>query len=76
MLAGGGVAYAAIQAHRAANAEGLACMTAWKGNTSDGLQADAAGPWLTGDAVADCTTMLAEADLPPVENPVVFEHDG
>jgi hypothetical protein len=76
VLAGGGVAYAAIQAYFGADTEGVTCMTTWKDSALEGLHVDASGPWLTGDAIADCTTMLAEAGLPPVEDPVVFEHDA
>ncbi|GHH80087.1 hypothetical protein [Promicromonospora soli] len=76
VLAGGGVAYAAIQAYLGEGTEGLTCMTTWNDRALEGLDVDAAGPWLTGDAVADCTTLLAEAGLPPVGDPVVFEHDG
>jgi hypothetical protein len=52
------------------------CMTTWNDRALEGLDVDAAGMWLTGDAVADCTTLLAEEGLPPVDDPVVFEHDG
>lgn len=76
VLAGGGVAYAAIQAFVAQDTAGLTCMATWNDSALEGQHIDAGGPWLTGDAVADCTTMLAEEGLPPVENPVVFEHDG
>ena len=76
LLAGGGVAYAAIQAFVAQDTEGVTCMTTWNDGALEGQHVDAGGPWLTGDAVADCTTMLAEAGLPPVADPVVFEHDG
>lgn len=76
VLAGGGVAYAAIQAYFGADTEGVTCMTTWKDSALEGQHVDASGPWLTGDAVADCTTLLAEAGLPPVEDPVVFLHDG
>ncbi|WP_369371507.1 hypothetical protein AB1046_22495 [Promicromonospora sp. Populi] len=76
VLAGGGVAYAAVQAYLGEGSEGLTCMTTWNDSALEGMGTDAGGPWLTGDAVADCTTMLAEAGLPPVDNPVVFEHDG
>jgi len=76
VLAGGGVAYAAIQAFVAQDAAGLSCMGTWDDSALEGQGIDAGGPWLTGDAVADCTTMLAEAGLPPVADPVVFEHDG
>lgn len=76
VLAGGGVAYAAIQAFVAQDTEGLTCMGTWNDSALEGLHVDAGGPWLTGDAVADCTTMLAEAGLPPVADPVVFQHDG
>ncbi|MFI2362771.1 hypothetical protein [Promicromonospora sp. NPDC019610] len=76
VLAGGGVAYAAIQAFVAQDTAGLTCMATWNDSALEGQGVDAGGPWLTGDAVADCTTMLAEAGLPPVADPVVFEHDG
>jgi hypothetical protein len=76
VLAGGGVAYAAIQAYLGEGTEGVTCMTTWNDRALEGLDTDAAGLWLTGDAVADCTTLLAEEGLPPVEDPVVFEHDG
>lgn len=76
VLAGGGVAYAAVQAYLGEGTEGLVCMTTWNDSALEGMGTDAGGPWLTGDAVADCTTMLAEVGLPPVGNPVVFEHDG
>lgn len=76
VLAGGGVAYAAIQAYFGADTEGVTCMTAWKDSALESMDVDASGPWLTGDAIADCTTILADAGLPPVEDPVVFEHDG
>lgn len=76
VLAGGGVAYAAIHSFVAQDTAGVTCMTSWNDSALEGQHTDAGGPWLTGDAIADCTTMLAEADLPPVENPVVFEHDG
>lgn len=76
VLAGGGVAYAAVQAYLGESTEGLTCMTTWNDRALEGLDTDASGPWLNGDAVADCTTMLAEAGLPPIADPVVFEHDG
>jgi hypothetical protein len=76
VLAGGGVAYAAIQAYLGDDAEGVTCMTTWNDRALEGLNVDAAGPWLTGDAIADCTTLLAAEGLPPVSDPVVFEHDG
>lgn len=76
VLAGGGVAYAAIQAFRGSSGEGVTCVSAWSPDVAEGLDADAAGPWLTGDPYADCTTLLAEQGLPPIEDPVAFAWDG
>lgn len=76
VLAGGGVAYAAIQAFRGSSGEGVTCVSAWNPDVAEGLDVDAAGPWLTGDPYADCTTLLAEQGLPPVEDPVAFAWDG
>jgi hypothetical protein len=76
VLAGGGVAYAAIQAYLGEGAEGVTCVSTWDDRALEGLDADAAGPWLTGDAVADCTSLLAAEGLPPIGDPVAFEHDG
>ena len=76
VLVGGGVAYAAVQAYLGDDVEGVNCMTTWNDSALEGQNTDAAGPWLTGDAVADCTTLLAAKGLPPVDDPVVFKHDG
>ncbi|WP_426309694.1 hypothetical protein [Cellulosimicrobium sp. E-16] len=76
VLAGGGVAYAAIQAFRGSSGEGVTCVTAWSPDVAEGLDVDAAGPWLTGDPYADCTTLLAEQGLPPIEDAVAFAWDG
>ncbi|MFB8230737.1 hypothetical protein [Cellulosimicrobium sp. NPDC055967] len=76
VLAGGGVAYAAVQAFRGSSGEGVTCVSAWSPDVADGLDVDAAGPWLTGDPYADCTTLLAEQGLPPIEDPVAFAWDG
>jgi hypothetical protein len=76
VLAGGGVAYAAIQAFRGSSGEGVTCVSAWSSDVAEGLNVDAAGPWLSGDPYADCTTLLAEQGLPPIEDPVAFAWDG
>ncbi|MGN6241506.1 MAG: hypothetical protein ACTHNI_17400 [Cellulosimicrobium cellulans] len=76
VLAGGGVAYAAIQAFRGSSGEGVTCVSAWSPDAAEGLDVDAAGPWLTGDPYADCTTLLAERGLPPIEDAVAFAWDG
>ncbi|WP_264031263.1 hypothetical protein [Cellulosimicrobium sp. SH8] len=76
VLAGSGVAYAAIQAFRGSSGEGVTCVSAWTPDVAEGLDVDAAGPWLTGDPYADCTTLLAEQGLPPIEDPVAFAWDG
>lgn len=76
VLAGGGVAYAAIQAFRGSSGEGVTCVRAWSPDVAEGLNVDAAGPWLSGDPYADCTTLLAEQGLPPIEDPVAFAWDG
>jgi hypothetical protein len=76
VLTGGGVAYAAIQAFQGSSGEGVTCVRVWDDDTAQGLGVDAAGSWLTGDPYADCTTMLAEEGLPPIEDPVAFAWDG
>ncbi|MFF2452904.1 hypothetical protein [Isoptericola sp. NPDC058082] len=76
VLTGGGVAYAAIQAFQGSSGEGVTCVHAWTADTAEGLDVDAAGSWITGDPYADCTTLLAEAGLPPIEDPVAFAWDG
>jgi hypothetical protein len=76
VLVGGGVAYAAVQAFLGDDVEGVTCMTTWNDRALEGLDLDAAGPWLTGDAIADCTTLLAAEGLPPIDDPVVFKHNG
>ena len=76
VLAGGGAAYAAVQLFAAQDTAGVTCMTTWRDSALDGQHVDASGPWMTGDAIQDCTTLLAQQGLPPVENPVVFEDDG
>jgi hypothetical protein len=66
-LTGGGVAYASgILGFIGGLADGPNCLTEW------GQDAEASGPWLTGDAIADCDTIRAEAGLPPIEDPAVF----
>lgn len=76
VLTGGGVAYAAIQAFQGASGEGLACVRAWDADAAQGQDIDAAGSWITGDPYADCTALLAEQGLPPIEDPVAFAWDG
>jgi len=76
VLTGSGVAYAAVQAFRGSSGEGVTCVTAWDADAAEGLGVEAAGPWLTGDPYADCATLLAEQGLPPLDDPVAFEHDG
>lgn len=76
VLVGGGAAYAGVQYFAATSTEGVHCMTTWDDSALEGLKLDAGGPWLTGDAIADCTAYLAQEGLGPVEDPVVFEHDG
>ena len=76
VLAGGGAAYAAVQLFAAQDTEGVTCMTTWRESALEGQHVDAAGPWMTGDAIEDCATLLAAQGLPAVADPVVFEHDG
>lgn len=76
VLTGGGVAYAALQAFRGSSGEGVTCVHVWNDDTAEGLNIDAAGSWITGDPYADCTSLLAEAGLPPIEDPVAFAWDG
>ena len=66
-VTGGGVAYSSgILGFVGGNADGPNCLTEW------GQNEEASGPWLTGDAIADCDTIRAEAGLPPIEDPAVF----
>jgi hypothetical protein len=76
VLTGTGVAYAAVQLFGGTDGEGLTCVREWDRESREGLGLGAAGPWLTGDPYADCTTLLAERGLPPIDDPVAFEHDG
>jgi hypothetical protein len=71
VLAGGGVAYASgMLGFIGGLADGPNCLTEW------GQAAEASGPWLTGDAIADCHTIRTEAGLPPIEDPAVFGFSG
>ncbi|MGF0118314.1 hypothetical protein ACQFYA_18630 [Promicromonospora sp. Marseille-Q5078] len=76
VLTGGGVAYAAIQMFQGSSGEGVTCVHAWNEDTAEGLNIDAAGSWITGDPYTDCTTLLADEGLPPIEDPVAFAWDG
>ncbi|MFC8597839.1 hypothetical protein [Isoptericola sp. NPDC057191] len=76
VLTGGGVAYAAVHLFQGATGEGLTCVRTWNADTAAGQHVDAAGSWRTGDPYADCTTLLAEQGLPPIDDPVAFAWDG
>lgn len=76
VLAGGGVAYAAVQLFAPENSEGVTCMATWRDSALEGMNVDAMGPWMTGDAIGDCATLLAEQGKPPIEDPMVFMYDG
>lgn len=74
VLVGGGAAYAGFHDwYRGGGGhEGLTCTARW------GAPADerSGGPWLTGDAVADCQRYQELMGLPPIADPVAFHVVG
>lgn len=75
VLAGGGVAFAATQLWTdeetaATNGMGVECTTLY------GQAQGAVAPTLTGDPVADCARVRADAGLEPIEDPVAFIVDA
>ncbi|MGG5257532.1 hypothetical protein [Phycicoccus avicenniae] len=77
VLAGGGVAWAATHFDRGPLLDGLSCaqsMTVREGDVT--LDGSASGRPVSGDDVADCAAIRADAGLPALVDPVAFEYAG
>jgi hypothetical protein len=75
VLVGGGAAYAGVQQQWFGGfADGVNCWALWNEPATGAPMIGGAD--LTGDPVADCETYRAEAELPPLSDPVAFEYEG
>lgn len=76
VLVGGGAAYAGLRGLTYGGGggghEGLTCTARW------GAPAEevSGGPWITGDALADCARYQELGGLPAIDDPVAFRIDG
>ncbi|WP_309133355.1 hypothetical protein [Cellulomonas sp.] len=70
VLVGGGAAYAGFHDwyRGGGGVQGLTCMARWDAPADE----RSGGPWLSGDAVADCRRYQELTGLPPIEQPVAF----
>jgi len=67
LLAGGGVGYAAVESWFGGMRQGPNCVSDWTDQ-----EAAVIGSWLTGDAIADCDTLMRNAGLAPIDDPIAF----
>ncbi|MCK9794218.1 hypothetical protein M1843_10735 [Isoptericola sp. 4D.3] len=67
LLIGGGAGYAGIEGWFGGTPQGPNCLADWSDQ-----DAAVIGSWLTGDAIADCDTLMRGAGLAPIEDPVAF----
>ncbi|MGF0118678.1 hypothetical protein ACQFYA_20495 [Promicromonospora sp. Marseille-Q5078] len=67
LLIGGGVGYAGIEGWFGGTPQGPNCLADWSDQ-----DAAVVGSWLTGDAIADCDTLMRDAGLAPIQDPVAF----
>ena len=67
LLIGGGAGYAGIEGWFGGTPQGPNCLADWSDRDTAVI-----GSWLTGDAIADCDTLMRDAGLAPIEDPVAF----
>jgi len=76
VLVGGGAAYAGLRelwyVSGGGGHEGVTCVTRWDAPREEA----SGGPWITGDAVADCAQYQELSGLPPIEDAVAFRIAG
>lgn len=81
-MAGGGLAYAAVERgwyEGGGGADGLTCVSEWFDPTRESpedIGITTGGPALTGDPVADCQHYQELSDRPPITDPVAFRWDS
>ena len=75
VLVGGGAAYAGFRELwyvGGGGHEGVTCMARWGAPEAE----TSGGPWITGDALADCARYQELSGLPAIDDPVAFRIEG
>ncbi|MBF0687877.1 MAG: hypothetical protein IR158_08960 [Cellulomonas sp.] len=75
VLVGGGAAYAGFRELwyvGGGGHEGVTCMARWGAPEAE----TSGGPWITGDALADCDRYQELSGLPAIDDPVAFRIEG